>query len=110
MTIHNIIDKAEREVSRDLNIHLVIHMDPICIITDEIKETWDYVEKILREYKEIESMHDFRIIGDGENKNLIFDVVFDHASAGNTDRVTQIIDEIKDKIKNNTLNIIVLLL
>lgn len=99
MIIHNIIDKAEREVSRDLNIHLVIHMDPICVITDEIKETWDYVEKILREYKEIESMHDFRIIGEGENKNLIFDVVFDHSSSGNPNRVSEIIEEIKDKIR-----------
>lgn len=99
MKIHNIIDKAEREVSHELNIHLVIHMDPICVITDEIKETWDYVEKILREYKEIDSMHDFRIVGDGENKNLIFDVVFDHSYSGNADRVSEIIAEIKSKIK-----------
>lgn len=100
MTIHNIIDKAEREVSRDLNIHLVIHMDPICIITDEIKETWDYVESILKTYEEIESMHDFRIVGDGENKNLIFDIVFNHSSAGKNERVSEIIKEIKNKIKS----------
>ncbi|WP_300383779.1 cation diffusion facilitator family transporter [Clostridium sp.] len=99
MIIHNIIDKAEREVSYELNIHLVIHMDPICIITDEIKETWDYVESILRNYEEIESMHDFRIVGEGENKNLIFDVVFNHTSAGNSKRVSKIIEEIKAKIK-----------
>lgn len=99
MKIHNIIDRAEREVSHELNIHLVIHMDPICVITDEIKETWDYVEKILREYKEIESMHDFRIVGEGDNKNLIFDVVFDHTHSKNTDRVSEIIEEIKSKIK-----------
>jgi cation diffusion facilitator family transporter len=100
MKIHNIIDKAEKEVSHELNIHLVIHMDPICIITDEIKETWDYVESILKTYEEIESMHDFRIVGEGENKNLIFDVVFDHSSAGNSKRVSEIIDEIKSKIKS----------
>ena len=51
MEIHNVIDMAEREVSKDLNIHLVIHMDPICVITDEIKETWDYVESVLRKLK-----------------------------------------------------------
>jgi cation diffusion facilitator family transporter len=37
MEIHNVIDKAEREISTDLNLHLVIHMDPICVLTDEIK-------------------------------------------------------------------------
>lgn len=28
------------EASQDPNIHLVIHMDPICVISDEIKEIW----------------------------------------------------------------------
>ncbi|MBS2904589.1 cation diffusion facilitator family transporter, partial [Klebsiella pneumoniae] len=30
--IHEIIDKAERDISNELNIYLVIHIDPICII------------------------------------------------------------------------------
>ena len=31
VTIHEIIDSAEREISQKLNIYLVIHMDPMCI-------------------------------------------------------------------------------
>ena len=38
MEIHHIIDTAEREISKKLNIYLVIHMDPICVDTDEIIE------------------------------------------------------------------------
>ncbi|MGL5087165.1 MAG: cation diffusion facilitator family transporter [Clostridium sp.] len=75
MEIHDVIDKAEREVSEKLNLHLVIHMDPICVITDEIRETRDYVETVLRKHPCVKSLHDFRIIGDGGAKNLIFDIV-----------------------------------
>ena len=98
MEIHNVIDMAEREVSRDLNIHLVIHMDPICIITDEIKETWDYVEKVLRKYPEIKSMHDFRIIGEGDTKNLIFDIVVSPSISSKRKEKEQMLKNIKEAI------------
>lgn len=75
MTIHNIIDRAERETSKKLNIYLVIHMDPICTEDKKIQLTKDLVENILKNYKEISSMHDFRFVGENESKNLIFDIV-----------------------------------
>lgn len=99
MEIHNVIDKAEREISIDLNLHLVIHMDPICVLTDEIKETWDYVEKILRKYPEIKSMHDFRIVGEGDIKNLIFDIVLEASESGNKKKQEKMIADIKTSIK-----------
>lgn len=99
MEIHNVIDKAEREISTDLNLHLVIHMDPICVLTDEIKETWDYVEKILRKYPEIKSMHDFRIVGEGDVKNLIFDIVLEASESGNKKKQEKMIADIKTSIK-----------
>ena len=98
MEIHNVIDAAEREVSRDLNIHLVIHMDPICVITDEIKETWDYVEKVLRKYPSIKSMHDFRIVGEGDVKNLIFDIVVSPSVSNRRRDKEKMLRDIKDAI------------
>ncbi|MCR6513770.1 cation diffusion facilitator family transporter [Clostridium sp. LY3-2] len=75
MEIHNIIDKAERDISKELNIYLVIHMDPICLSTDEIKEAYKEVQKIVDYNPLIKSMHDFRLVGEGDEKNLIFDIV-----------------------------------
>ncbi len=98
MEIHNVIDAAEREVSRDLNIHLVIHMDPICVITDEIKETWNYVEKVLRKYPSIKSMHDFRIVGEGDIKNLIFDIVVSPSISNRRREKEKMLRDIKDAI------------
>lgn len=75
MKIHDIIDTAEREISSKLGIYLVIHMDPICIETEEITLAKAYVIDIISNYSEIKSMHDFRIVGEGDRKNLIFDLV-----------------------------------
>lgn len=99
MEIHNVIDMAEMEVSKDLNIHLVIHMDPICVFTDEIKEAWDYVEQILRKYPEIKSMHDFRIVGEGDAKNLIFDVVVSPSYPMSKESQDKMIEDITNSIK-----------
>ena len=57
ITIHEIIDKAEREISEELNIYLVIHMDPMCIHDERVNEVKSMVEKILFKYKSIKSMH-----------------------------------------------------
>lgn len=75
MTIHEIIDKAERELSEKLRLHLVIHMDPVCIMTEEVVKIKSEVMKIIKYNPLIKSMHDFRVSGDGSKKNLIFDIV-----------------------------------
>ena len=49
MKIHNIIDRAEREISKELGIYLVIHMDPICLSNDEIIEAYHEVSKIIKD-------------------------------------------------------------
>lgn len=74
MEIHDIIDTAEREISKKLNIYLVIHMDPVCVDTDEIIEARKIVSDILEKYKEVKSFHDFRVIRENDKKNLLFDI------------------------------------
>lgn len=97
MKIHNIIDKAEREISKELGVYLVIHMDPICLSNDEIREAHNEVSKIIKYNPLIKSMHDFRIVGEGNEKNLIFDIVV------NSKALNKIMDENslkKDLIKS----------
>jgi cation diffusion facilitator family transporter len=94
MEIHEIIDAAEREISEKLDIYLVIHMDPICVISHEINGTYDEVRKIIDYNPLIESMHDFRIVGKGEKKNLIFDVV---VNPENLEKIMSI-EELKQQI------------
>ncbi|MDO5518612.1 MAG: cation transporter, partial [Clostridium sp.] len=54
-----------------------VHMDPISVDTDEISNTRNYIENILKSYSMVKSYHDFRVIGDESHKNIIFDVVVD---------------------------------
>lgn len=77
VTIHEIVDKAEREISKALKIYLVIHIDPICTIEGESKEAYEKILSIIKQYDYLESIHDFRVVGEGEHKNLIFDIVID---------------------------------
>lgn len=96
ITIHNIIDTAEREISEKLNIYLVIHMDPICIHCDIINEEKEKVENILKKYDCIKSMHDFRLTEGSLNKNLIFDVVIDANMINGKD--------FEEKLKNSIID------
>lgn len=75
MTIHDVIDMAEKELSDRLKIHLVIHMDPISMETEEVKKARLDLQKAIDDCIFIKSIHDFRMVGKGDKKNLIFDVV-----------------------------------
>lgn len=75
MKIHEIIDEAEREISKKLSIYLVIHMDPVSINCNEIKSSRKMIDEVTSNYPIIKSIHDFRIIGENDTKTLIFDVV-----------------------------------
>lgn len=94
--IHEIIDKAEREISKYLNIYLVIHIDPICVIEGEVQEAYDEILRLVNEIDCIESIHDFRVVGEGEVKNLIFDLVIDTSK-----KLEYSDDELKEKINSN---------
>lgn len=77
--MHDIIDEAEREISEKLKIYLVIHMDPINVDDEEVLSTKKELLEVLKEFPAVKSIHDFRVVGEGSHKNLIFDVVVDSA-------------------------------
>lgn len=98
MTIHEIIDQAEREISEALNIYLVIHMDPISTNAVEIIEAKEEVEKILKKYPLVKSMHDFRIIGEKNHKNILFDMVVDYGALVKSTNEDALRSKITDEI------------
>lgn len=98
--IHEIIDRAEKELSEKLNIILVIHMDPINTDDEEVNYAREELEKIIKSYPTITSLHDFRIVGEGEKKNLIFDIVIDYKQPLTEEFQNNIIESINRDIKN----------
>ena len=109
MTIHNIIDRAEREISEKLGVYLVVHMDPVSVDTDEISSTRKYIEKVLKSYSMVKSYHDFRVIGDERHKNIIFDVVVDSNEFTNKFQSNDLKESIENSVKTGhpTYNCIV---
>lgn len=72
---HEIIDRIEREVSRKLNVMLVIHMDPVETEDARVLQYRRLVEQVLEEIDPALQSHDFRMVDGQEQINLIFDVV-----------------------------------
>lgn len=75
MEAHDIIDRAEQEISEKMDIHLVIHMDPINTDDKVVRKAQKQVTDIIKELHEELTIHDFRIVGGEEHMNLIFDLV-----------------------------------
>ena len=72
---HEIIDTIEREVLKELNIFLVIHMDPIETKDERVLFYKDMVLTILFDLDEELKIHDFRMVDGKEKINLIVDLV-----------------------------------
>jgi len=79
MQIHDVIDKAEKEIGKKLNLLLVIHMDPFISDSPETKILKNQLKEVLSKVKGINSMHDFKVVGESAAKTLIFDVVVEKA-------------------------------
>ena len=96
LKIHNIIDRAEREISKKLGIMLFIHMDPISTDNEEERKVKTSLQEIISKMPCIKSFHDLRIVEgiNEDKKNLIFDVVIDSTAINET--ITE--EEIKDKV------------
>lgn len=78
MELHDEIDNAERELSRQLNCVAVIHMDPLEIndhLTTQARET---VIDLVHGIDPSISIHDFRMVSGPTHTNLIFDAMVPH--------------------------------
>ena len=71
---HAIIDRIEREVGKELNITLVIHMDPVELHDAEVLRLKEKTEHIIKALDSKLSFHDFRLVKTTP-VNLIFDLL-----------------------------------
>jgi len=97
--IHEIIDKAEKEISEEFDIHIVIHMDPINTDDKEVNACRLQLLNVLTSFPIIKSIHDFRIVGSGDYKNLIFDAVIDFNPSFTASDEANLEDEINKELK-----------
>jgi len=75
MKSHDLVDNIEKDISTELRIHLVAHMDPVDTkdpLTQTVKQQ---VAEIIETIPEILSAHDLRVVSGYTHHNLVFDIV-----------------------------------
>ena len=74
MVIHDILDQAERDISKEFGLHLVIHMDPVSQLSEEAQEIKRHLKRYIATHPVILSIHDFRMLQTPETETVAFDL------------------------------------
>lgn len=72
---HEIIDRIERDAAKQMDIFLVIHMDPVEMKNEEVLRAKKKTESLLKALDPACTLHDFRMVRGEYQINLIFDMV-----------------------------------
>lgn len=73
--LHEIIDRAELELSKKFNCSVVMHMDPIDVKNPRLHELKEIVREESHKIDQRCSAHDIRMVPGEKQTNLIFDIV-----------------------------------
>jgi cation diffusion facilitator family transporter len=98
ISAHDLIDKAEQEISKGMGIYLVMHMDPINVDDKVVQKVQQQVVGVLNEFAMELSLHEFRMVGDCNHCNVIFDMVIPHEVREKDEK--KVAKEISEAIKN----------
>ncbi len=72
--IHEVIDATERSIQSELGVHIVIHMDPVSVAEERVRQVQMMVLSCARSINAEFSIHDFRMTDGEQIINLIFDL------------------------------------
>lgn len=94
---HETIDRIERDVVEQMDIFLVIHMDPVEMNNVMVIEKRDIVTDVIQGLEKSASIHDFRVVNGEYQVNLIFDLVipFSYTREEEQKLLTQIIEKLR---------------
>lgn len=71
--IHEVIDKAEREIGQSLHLTICIHMDPTVTKDPLVNKVKMEMQEFLLSIDPKLSLHDFRMVPGEKQTNLVFD-------------------------------------
>lgn len=94
MESHDMIDNIEKLVLEELQIKLVIHMDPILVNDPTTDKYHVLVIEALKEIDPSLSVHDFRIVLGPTHTNCIFDVLLSEKYRGRRKEVEKQLNDI----------------
>lgn len=74
LDMHDLINNIELDIEHDMEIHLVIHLDPIVLNDERVNKLHGEVNDIIQSISPQISMHDFRVIFGNNHNTLLFDI------------------------------------
>lgn len=86
---HDLIDNIERDFSRDLGIHMVIHLDPVIVGDARTDALHCKVQSLVTALYPTVTIHDFRIIWGVTHSNIVFDAAVPFAVKDSDAVITQ---------------------
>ena len=89
---HDLIDNIERDFSRDLGIHMVIHLDPVIVGDARTDALHCKVQSLVTALYPTVTIHDFRVIWGVTHSNIVFDAAVPFAVKDSDAVITQKLD------------------
>ena len=86
---HDLIDNIERDFSRDLGIHMVIHLDPVIVGDARTDALHCKVQSLVTALYPTVTIHDFRVIWGVTHSNIVFDAAVPFAVKDSNAVITQ---------------------
>lgn len=106
MACHDIIDDIECDVLEKMNVHFVIHYDPVVQNDAEQNEMRRTVGEIIRELNPAFSIHDFRIVRGSAQSKLVFDLGVPYSMIEKKKEIKERIDAALDERGKKYITII----
>jgi len=95
---HMIIDDLERRISEELNINIVIHIDPITTDTEKIAQMEQFISEAVKEVNEAFSVQNMRMTIGHCIVNVIFEVMVPSSLVEEDETIRKkIINKLKEK-------------
>ena len=93
LVCHDIIDDIEEDALEQLNVHLVIHYDPVVQDDAERNEMEGELQDILHQVEPRLAMHDFRLVRGAKQTKLVFDLEVPYELMGRRQQFKRAIDQ-----------------
>ena len=93
LVCHDIIDDIECDALHELNVHLVIHYDPVEVNDEERNQMQALVAEIVQKIHPGLSVHDFRIVRGARQTKLVFDLAVPYGIGQTHRKLKETIDE-----------------
>ena len=98
MACHARIDRMERECLKNYGMHLVIHYDPVVTDDPEVNSTKRLVNTIIKVRDGRLTIHDFRMVDDGESVKMSFDMILPEDLRGQEQSIKETVEKALDSL------------